>query len=142
MRISCQVLRQIESLKGEATTAIISDLLPELDKGNISSIISALRRQGRVYISGEVKDGQRGRRFKFAVNPDWERPPGPNAKARKESSGSPLSGTGLTRVLGVVQYKKEKIAYLKSMMRHAHAEQRVILVSMLEDYGVKYDGPY
>lgn len=140
MRQSCQILRQIEALKGKATTALLCELLPEIDKNTIGSTIGNMVRQDRVHKAGRV-EGTRG--YYYRVNDGWE--PGLARKRRMPAgAGRPPPSPSEQRQLSpgnmkVIRYREQKIKLLMRVQRgfgeQLTSTERDLLIGLLADLG-------
>lgn len=144
MRMSCQILRQIEHLKGKATTALLAELLPEIEMTTISSVIGNMMKQDRVIKCGEVEKTHRGRkRFYYRVNDDWE--PGLARKPRKKGDYIPtppdqrkmLQGSPSNMI--VVRYREAKQKMLLRLIDAGvlNGNENDLMLGLLADLGYK-----
>ena len=140
MRQSCQILRQIEHLKGTATTALLCELLPEIEPTTVQATISNMITQDRVQKAGKVP-GTRG--YFYRVNDEWE--PGLARKKRKKAPGAgrpPPTGSeqrqGSPGNMKVIRYREQKIKLLLRLMKHTSNNDRDLVIGLLADLGHRY----
>ena len=138
MRQSCQILRQIESLKGRATTKLLAELLPEIDMTSISSAIGNMLKQDRVQKNGRVESS---RAFFYQVNSDWE--PGLARKPRKKGGYVPTPPSPATVRQGsasnmiVIRYREAKVKMLCRLLSAGvlNGNERDLMIGLLADLG-------
>ncbi|MGI9251025.1 MAG: hypothetical protein ACR2PR_07480 [Pseudohongiellaceae bacterium] len=142
MRASCQILRQIEALKGTATTVLLDQLLPDIGYHSISAHISRMIRQDRVHKCGTVETGKLGKKgFYYQVNKDWEpsrpasRPAAAPARKKKkilDSNERQVSAGNMK----VIRFRQEKIDLLQRIQKSApylSPKDQDLLIGLLAD---------
>ena len=138
MRQSCQILRQIESLQGQATTKLLCKLLPEIDMATISATIGNMRKQDRVHKNGRVGSG---RAFYYRVNDDWE--PGLARKNSKPGDYKPVPPSpstvrqGSPRNMVVIRFREQKIKMLCRIrdVGVLNGNERDLVIGLINDLG-------
>ncbi|MGI9202678.1 MAG: hypothetical protein ACR2Q3_01640 [Woeseiaceae bacterium] len=148
LRISCQVLRQVEHLRGLATINNLDPLLPELERPQILRALESLVAQDRVMKNKQSTEPVAGpgggtravKMWSYRVNQDWEpgkspktsdpRPPKSRSKRR---SAKPLP----TQAHAVVNLRARKVDCLLRVLDETHGTDRDLMIGILADYGHK-----
>lgn len=142
MRQSCQILRQIESLKGRATTSLLAELLPEIDMMTISATIGNMRKQDRVIKNGQVPGS---RAYYYRVNDDWE--PGLARKPSNKSGYVPKPPSqsqvrqGSASNMVVIRFREQKIKMLRRLQSAGvlNGNEPDLIIGLLADLGHRND---